>query len=108
MPWRIDTYHTPSGKAPLEAFITALDESDQAKLAALLSRLAAFGNALKLPHSRSLGGGLFELRTKSGVRVFYVFRPGQQVVLLDGIVKKRDDIPASVVARMRELADAIP
>jgi hypothetical protein len=28
-------------------------------------------------------------------------------VLLDGIVKKRDDIPASVVARMRELADAI-
>ena len=77
MPWRIDTYHTPSGKAPLEAF------------------------------TRSLGGGLFELRTKSGVRVFYVFRPGQQVVLLDGIVKKRDDIPASVVTRMRELAEAI-
>jgi hypothetical protein len=51
---------------------------------------------------------LFELRTKSGVRVFYVFRPGQQVVLLDGIVKKRDNIPASVVARMRELADAFP
>jgi len=54
------------------------------------------------PHSRSLGEGLNELRGKQ-VRIFYVFRPQRRIVLLDGMVKKRDDIPAAVLKRLRQL-----
>jgi hypothetical protein len=49
-----------------------------------------------------LGDGLFELRGKQ-VRLFYVFLPGRLIVLLDGEVKKRDDIPPRTLARMRVL-----
>jgi len=38
---------------------------------------------------------------KHAIRVFYVFLPGRQIVLLDGIVKKRNDIPAAVLRRIR-------
>jgi hypothetical protein len=42
------------------------------------------------------------LRGKS-VRIFYVFRPERRVVLLDGMIKKRDDIPREVMERLRRL-----
>ncbi|MGH7860545.1 MAG: type II toxin-antitoxin system RelE/ParE family toxin, partial [Candidatus Binatia bacterium] len=65
------------------------------------------GNTLRQPESKALGEGLFELRGTQ-VRMFYVFRPGRRAVLIDGIVKKRRDIPADVLERMRKLADKIP
>ena len=34
---------------------------------------------------------------------FYVFRPGHRIVLLDGMVKKRNDIPHDVLERVRQL-----
>jgi hypothetical protein len=36
-------------------------------------------------------------------RLFYVFLPGRLIVLLEGEVKKRDDIPPRTLARMRVL-----
>jgi hypothetical protein len=33
----------------------------------------------------------------------YTFRPGRKIVLLDAMVKKRDDIPSEVLARVRGL-----
>ena len=75
-----------------------------AEVAALLAALRERGNQLRPPHSKALGDGLLELRSvKHAVRVFYMFLPGKQIVLLDGIVKKRDDIPAAVVRRIRLL-----
>ena len=43
---------------------------------------------------------MFELRGKE-VRIFYVFRPGQKIILLDGELKKRKDIPRKTLARVR-------
>ena len=69
---------------------------------ALLELLEAKGNALRPPRSESLGGGLFELRAHPRpVRIFYVFRPGRRIIVLDGMVKKKDRIPADVLMRMR-------
>jgi hypothetical protein len=53
-----------------------------------------------MPHSKSLGEGLFELRGRQ-VRIFYVFRPDRRTVLLDGMIKKRGDIPTAVLRRLR-------
>ena len=35
------------------------------------------------------------------MRIFYTFRPGRVIVLLDGIIKQRGDIPPAVLARVR-------
>ena len=104
MAWNLAFYQTPRGERPAAAFVEQLPEPARAEVAALLAALRERGNLLRPPHSKALGDGLFELRSvKHAVRVFYTFLPGQQIVLLDGIVKKRDDIPAAVLQRIRLL-----
>ncbi len=73
----------------------------------MLQLVDKLGNQIRLPHSKGLGKGLNELRGRQhGIRMFYMFRPGQRVVVLGGMVKKRDTIPPATLERMRErLAD---
>ena len=41
------------------------------------------------------------------MRIFYCFRPGGRIVLLDGMVKQRRDIPDDVLKRLRKLMGRI-
>ena len=108
MTWNLAFYQTPRGERPAAAFVEQLAEPARAEVAALLAALRERGTLLRPPHSKALGDGLFELRSvKHGLRVFYMFLPGQQIVLLDGIVKKRDDIPAAVLRRIRLLQSEV-
>ncbi len=62
----------------------------------LAELLQAIGPDLRLPHSRALGGGLFELRARGreGIgRAFYGFLVGQRIVIVHAIVKKTQQIP---------------
>jgi phage-related protein len=102
--WTFVFYQTPAGQRPAAAFVEQLPEPARAAAAALLLALRERGNQLRAPHSKPLGEGLFELRSvPHAVRIFYMFLPGRRIVLLDGIVKKRDDIPAAVLTRLRQL-----
>jgi hypothetical protein len=84
-------------------FIRALKDDRAFKEArALIDLLADQGNQLRPPRSKPLGDGLFEMRGQQ-VRIFYTFRPGRRIVLLDAMVKKRDDIPSDVLAQVRGL-----
>jgi phage-related protein len=104
MAWSLGFYQTSRGERPVAAFVERLPGPARAEVAALLAALRERGNLLRPPHSKALGDGLFELRSvKHAVRVFYMFLPGQQIVLLDGFVKKRDDLPAAILRRMRLL-----
>lgn len=88
-------------------FIRALSDDRAFKEArALIDLLADQGNRLRPPRSKPLGGGLFEMRGQQ-VRIFYTFRPGRRIVLLDAIVKKRDDIPPEMLARVRALNNQV-
>ena len=50
------------------------------------------GNQLKLPHSRSLGAGLFELRDRRfGIRLYYCFMVDGEIVILHGGGKTGQD-----------------
>jgi len=100
--WTIDDYTTASGESPVRTYLSVLQDRDKVEAFALIQLLSERGNTLRLPHSRSLGEGLNELRGKQ-VRIFYVFRPQRRIVLLDGMVKKRDNIPAAVLKRLRQL-----
>ena len=108
MTWNLGFYQTPRGERPAVTFVEQLPEPARAEVAALLAALRERGNLLRPPHSKALGDGLFELRSvKHAVRVFYMFLPGQQIVLLDGMVKKRDEIPAAILRRLRLLQSEV-
>lgn len=62
----------------------------------IVELLMEFGPNLRMPHSRAMGGGLFELRPRGreGIgRVFYCFVIGRRVVILHAFVKKTPDTP---------------
>lgn len=104
--WTIEEYAAPSGEKPVLSFVTGLEGRNKTDAAALLQLLRERGNTLRPPHSKALGEGLFELRGHQ-VRIFYMFRPGRRVVLLDGIVKKQDEIPDDVLTRVRAIERAV-
>jgi phage-related protein len=60
--------------------------------------LIEFGPDLRMPHSRTMGGGLFELRPRGreGIgRALYCFVVGQRVMVLHAFVKKSQTTPQS-------------
>ena len=67
-----------------------------ADYAHLVELLMEHGPSLRLPHSRAMGDGLFELRPrgKSGIgRAFYCFVLERRVVVLHAFVKKSQQTP---------------
>lgn len=55
-----------------------------------------FGPNLRMPHSRAMGGGLFELRPRGseGIgRAFYCFVVNKCVVILHAFIKKMQETP---------------
>ena len=56
--------------------------------------LAEFGSTLRMPHSRALGEGLFELRfdmARQAWRITYWFSPARTIVLLTVFRKQRNN-----------------
>jgi phage-related protein len=65
-----------------------------ADYARLVELLLEFGPNLRMPHSRAMGDGLFELRLRGreGIgRALYCFVVGQRVVILHAFVKKTQE-----------------
>jgi phage-related protein len=67
--------------------------ADYAKLVELLLE---HGPNLRMPHSRSMGEGLFELRPRGreGIgRTFYCFLVGKQISFVHAFIKKSEATP---------------
>ena len=95
--WEVDDYRSPHGTRPVKDFLDGLSVPAKAKAYAALEMLAAHGNQLRLPRSRALANGLFEMRIghrEGPFRIIYCFRPGRKIVLLHGFVKRAAQIPA--------------
>lgn len=91
MPWIIDYY---SEVVRLE--IETLPAGIRASYARLTNLLQEFGLDLRMPHSRAMGGGLFELRPKGceGIaRVFYCMKVGRKIIILHSFIKKTNETP---------------
>ena len=76
----------------VERWIDSLAVRDFATVRAAVERLAERGSQLRLPASRSLGAGLFELRIDVGrvqQRITYYFAAGRCIVLLTVFRKQR-------------------
>lgn len=99
--WQLEEYATSRGELVIQSFLAELTPADREEALTLLNAVRTQGNTLRRPASGFLGDGLFELRGTQ-VRIFYCFRPGRRIVLLDGFVKKRTDIPEQVLKRVRQ------
>lgn len=93
-------YFNSAVQATIEVWPTGL----RARYRALTLRMANHGANLGMPHTRALGGGLFEIRVKSaeGIgRAFYCALVGRRIVILHGYVKKSDKTPAKELSIAR-------
>ena len=67
-----------------------------ADYARILELFMEFGPNLRMPHSRAMGGGVFEVRPRGreGIgRAFYCFVVGQRIVILHAFIKKTQTTP---------------
>lgn len=104
--WTIHEYATPGGEKPVLSFLQRLEGRNKRDAIALIQLLRERDNQLRPPHPKAVETGLFELRGHQ-VRIFYMFRPGCRIVLLDGMVKKQDAIPDEVLKRVRGYRQAV-
>ena len=105
MTWNVTFYDER-----VEAEILALPTGLLARFLRYAERMETFGPDLGMPHTRAMGGGLFELRMKApeGIgRVFYCTLIGRRIVFLHQFVKKTDKTPPKELKiarqRMKEL-----
>ena len=86
MKWNIDYLE------PVEDWLDSLAKEQLKALAKEIRLLELCGNELKLPHSKSLGSGLFELRERRfGLRLYYCFKKTQAVLILHSGDKSKQD-----------------
>ena len=100
MPWSIQ-YFNPIVQREIEAWPVGV----YADFLRLLQLMERHGIDLRMPHSRPLGQGLFELRCKGreGVgRAFYCTMIGRQIVILHSFIKKTQETPDRELALARK------
>jgi len=91
MSYSVSYYHSR-----VQTEIDSWPDGILADYARIIELLMEFGPNLRMPHSRAMGGGLFEIRPRGreGIgRAFYCFIVGQRVVILHAFVKKTKDTP---------------
>ena len=110
MNWTI-TYYSEA----LQAEILALPAGFLARYLRYAERMEVYGPDLGMPHTRAMGGGLFELRLKAaeGIgRVFYCTMIEKKIMMLHQFIKKTNKTPAKEILlarkRMKEVKNVNP
>lgn len=88
-------------------WMDCLNDDEWDRTVVVIDRLAAFGSSARMPLSRSLGDGLFELRFTLGAtarRITYRFTEDGRVVLLTTFRKQRNN-ERTEIARARKAAE---
>ena len=108
MNWRVTFY-----SATLQRELLQLPAGFVARFVRYAERMELYGPDLGMPHTRAMGGGLFELRLKAAegiARVFYCVIVGRRIVMLHQFIKKSEKTPRKELEiarkRMKEVKDA--
>lgn len=99
---RLTLYYarTATGKNPAQDFVEGLDRSDSAKIYSLFRLLGDTGQILNHEKCKSLGSGLFELKSFQ-IRILFAYDPNEKaaVLLTHGFTKKQQKTPREEIAR---------
>ena len=91
MTWKIKYF-----SEDVESGVLSLPDGLLARYLHLTDLMMEYGSNLGMPHTKSISGGLFELRLKSkeGIaRVFYCTQVGKNIVMLHSFIKKSQKTP---------------
>jgi phage-related protein len=106
--WRVTFY-----SATFQEQLLRLPAGFVARFLRYAERMELYGPDLGMPHTRAMGGGLFELRLKAAegiARVFYCTLVGRKIVMLHQFIKKSEKTPRKELEiarkRMKEVKDA--
>lgn len=99
--WKIEYWCNNKGESAVEQWLDSLNKEQFKSVAKEMKLLALCGNLLKLPHSRTLKKGLFELRERQyGFRIYYMFF-GDRIILMLAAGNKKTQKRDIDVARQR-------
>ena len=88
-------------------WMDSLDEHEWDRTVVIIDRLVSLGSSARMPLSRSLGEGLFELRFALGPtarRITYRFTKDGRIVLLTTFRKQRNN-ERTEISRARKAAE---
>ena len=94
--YQIEFYQHSDEESPIVRFFDSLDDKMAAKLIGLMEILEEKGPDLRMPYSRHLADGIFELRCQQGnniTRVLYFFYYGKRIIITNGFMKKTQKTP---------------
>ena len=101
----VEFYETEKGEKPCLDFLNTLEVKLRAKAFRDMALLEEKGTELRLPYSRHLDDGIFELRTIQGkniIRNLYFFFIGSKIIMTHGFKKKTNKTPPEEIDRAKE------
>lgn len=101
-------YMNEKGEKPVEEFLDSLNDKMRAKMLLSIRIVREYGYQARMPYSKELENGLFELRAKVGSdisRVIYFFVVGRKIVLTNGFIKKTQKTPRSEIEKAKRYRD---
>lgn len=105
---KVTFYKKSDGTKPVLEFLYSLDDNMRGKFTYVMTLLQEKGTSLRMPYSRSVDSGIFELRMKFGsdiTRVLYFFVDGDEAILTNGFVKKTEKTPQSEITLAKKYRD---
>lgn len=103
--YEIIFYEKPDGTEPAKEFIRNLLPKMQAKALRILDILRTYGADLRMPYSKMLRDGIYEIRIVQGnnsARVLYFFTCGNKIILTNGFIKKTQKTPKIEIETARK------
>jgi len=89
-------------RVPVLAYIRALSEKEQGKIAAYIVFLCDYAGRIDEPYSRYIRSGVRELRVEfahNRHRIFYITVGEKKIILLHAFLKKTPKTPKQEIAR---------
>lgn len=101
--WHIRYWIDKSGKNLFAEWLLSLSEKETKNINKKIEMLELYGNTLKMPHSKALGQGLFELREQINCyRIYYGFHGKQIIIILIAGNKKSQDKDIKIARKRLE------
>lgn len=107
-PLRVLFYRTATGREPVREWLKALDRGAR-RIIGEDVKTVQFGWPLGMPLVRSLGGGLWEVRSRlrAGIARVIFLAEGDRMILVHGFVKKSRKTPTKELTLARHRAAEI-
>ena len=105
MSYKVVFYDLSDGSFPAYDFIKGQPPKMSQKIYRTIDLLEALGPQLRMPYSKHLDDGIFELRMELGsdiTRVLYFFVVNKKAVLTHGFIKKSQKTPPSEISRAKK------